>query len=116
MVDALGLGDGFSAWVSTLLHDTRAAALFCGTLSTPHAFAAGVHQGCPLSPTLYLCVATALHRFLQRRRAARGPVGVSLCGYRFDASQYADDLVLFEAGAEAVPALLADFDVFGAAT
>jgi hypothetical protein len=38
MADALGLGAGFGAWFSTLLCDTSATALFCGTLSTPHAF------------------------------------------------------------------------------
>ena len=54
MVEELGLGAGFSRWVRLLLSDTKGAALVRGCLATPRRFEAGVRQGCPLSPYLYL--------------------------------------------------------------
>ena len=63
----LGLGDGFLRWVQLLLMQTQAAAAVGGSLSRPAFFAAGVRQGCPLSPLLYLCLAQALLRLRQAR-------------------------------------------------
>jgi hypothetical protein len=61
----LGLGDGFIRWVQLLLMQTQAAAAVGGSLSRPALFSAGVRQGCPLAPLLYLCLAQALLRLLR---------------------------------------------------
>lgn len=82
----LGLGAGFLNWAHLLLTNTRAAALVNGHLSKPTRFWAGVRQGCPLAPLLYLCLGQALLRFLERRG-----VGIDVAGRKLAAMQYADD-------------------------
>ncbi|KAI7841815.1 hypothetical protein COHA_004344 [Chlorella ohadii] len=82
----LGLGDGFVHWVQLLLMHTQTAAVVNGCLSRPALFLAGVRQGCPLAPLLYLCLAQALLRLLQ----ARG-VGIQAAGLHLAALQFADD-------------------------
>jgi hypothetical protein len=92
MARVLGPGCGMIAWARVLLGATRASAVLNGFESRPAASAAGVRQGCPLSPALYLFVALALSAWLQAQPA--GVVGVDLgpaAGGRRDASQFADD-------------------------
>ena len=72
---ALGVGPGFIAMARLLLTNTKARALVNGHISTPAAFAAGVRQGCPLAPLLYLFIAQALLRLLK----ARG-IGIAVAG------------------------------------
>eukprot|EP00887_Chlorella_sp_A99_P005770 scaffold1.g5770.t1 len=52
--ERLGLGAGFVRWARLLLTDTRAWARVGGCTSPAEAFEAGVRQGCPLAPLLYL--------------------------------------------------------------
>ena len=59
------MGDDFCGWVQTLLTATRARVVLNGYPSDLKDFEAGVRQGCPLSPLLYLCVAEALLPFLR---------------------------------------------------
>ena len=82
----LGLGAGFLRWSQLLLSGTRAAALVNGHLSRPATFQAGVRQGCPLAPLLYLCLGQALLRFLQHRG-----IGIAAAGRQLTAVQFADD-------------------------
>ena len=65
-MDTMGVGDGFSSWVNTLLCRTHAVAVVNGFISRPVFFGAGVRQGCPLSPLLYLFVAQALNSWLKQ--------------------------------------------------
>lgn len=53
-MDALGVGTGFLTLTRLFLADTRSRAMVNGFTSTPAAFLAGVRQGCPLAPLLYL--------------------------------------------------------------
>lgn len=107
----LGLGDGFVAMVHRLLAGTRACAVVNGHVSTPAATAAGVRQGCPLAPLLYLFVAQALLRFL----SARG-FGIPVAGRTLTALQYADDAEVFLPSVDQVPAFCAAMRVFGGAS
>ena len=52
------------SWVGLLLRDTKAVVAVRGAVSQPASWQAGVRQGCPLSPLLYLFPADALARWL----------------------------------------------------
>ena len=113
----LGLGDGFVRWVQLLLSRTLAAAAANGCVSLPALFSAGVRQGCPLAPLLYLCLAQALLRLLQ----ACG-IGIQAAGLNLAALQFADDCkALLEGGtpqqtADRVQSFLAAMATFAAAS
>ena len=107
----LGVGQEFISWVATLLSDTSACVVINGHASMPRLFVAGVRQGCPLSPLLYLCVAEALLRFLQHKG-----IGVEVLGVRLCATQFADDTQVFLSSPRQVPAFLDAMRVFSAAS
>ncbi len=107
----LGVGPGYLAMVRTLLTGTRARAMVNGFTSTPAAFEAGVRQGCPLAPLLYLFVGQALLQLLR----ARG-IGIDAAGCRLTALQYADDAQPLLDTTAQVPALLAAMATFGDAS
>ena len=109
-MDTVGVGPGFLALVRTLLTGTAARAYVNGWTSTPAPTAAGVRQGCPLAPLLYLFVAQALLRLLK----ARG-IGIDVAGLRLTAPQYADDTEPLLPSLDQVPALLDALTTFGAA-
>ena len=84
-----GAGEGLCFWASTLLSSTQAAACANGHVSEPLPYHAGVRQGCPLAPLLYLFVAWALSAWLQSHPA----LGIDLSpGRRHTGIQYADDI------------------------
>ena len=107
VLEALGVGAGFLRWVQLLLHDTGAYALVNGFLSSKYAYTAGVRQGCPLSPQLYLCVAQAMLSYLKHKG-----FGVTVDGHTITASQYADDAQVFLRATSVVPQFLAAMQVF----
>lgn len=65
VMEATGAGGGLAQWARLLLRDTSARANVNGFVSDPVQYMAGVRQGCPLSPALYLFVAWALSCWLQ---------------------------------------------------
>ncbi len=107
---ALGVGAGFVAMVRRLLTATAARGLVNGFTSTPTASAAGVRQGCPLSPLLYLFIGQALLALLR----ARG-CGIDVAGRRLTALQYADDTEAILPSLDAVPAFQAAMATFAGA-
>lgn len=107
----LGVGEGFIAMVRLLLVNTRARAMVNGHVSTPAAFAAGVRQGCPLAPLLYLFIAQALLRLLKRRG-----IGIQVADRLLTALQYADDAEVMLPSLARVPAFLDAMRTFGDAT
>lgn len=109
---AMGAGDDFIAWVDLLLSGTFARAEVNGFISGLHAFTAGVRQGCPLAPLLYLFVAEALFRFLRGQG-----VGITLGNTMpLVAGQFADDTHTFLPNFQAVPTLLGHLDTYKAAS
>ena len=77
-LDALGVGSGFLAWVRLLHTGTRAAALVNGRLSCWVPLTAGVRQGCPLAPLLFLAPSQALLSWLKASTSTcTGPAGSS---------------------------------------
>ena len=114
-MDALGLGAGLQAWVRALLTGTRAMAVVNGHASLAVLFAAGVRQGCPLSPPLYLVVGEALLAWLKYRGhgirvvTPHGELGLT-------AGQYADDGIAILPSLGRLPAFQADMRTFGGTT
>jgi hypothetical protein len=103
-----GVGAGFIKWVSLLLSDTRAMATVNGYFSSKVTFGAGVRQGCPLAPLLYLFVAESLLRFLK----AQGTLGLMVAGRKIVANQFADDMQVFLRSVREVPLLVQYMHVF----
>lgn len=107
----LGVGDDFVRWMSLLLRGTAARVVMNGFLSSPRAFVAGVRQGCPLSPLLYLCVAEALVRWLQHKG-----VGVDVLGQRLCATQFADDTQVYLGSMRELPHFMSVMERFALAS
>lgn len=111
LLQQAGLGGGFLAWVKLLLRSTHSCACVNGYTSNMVSVAAGVRQGCPLAPQLYLFVAQALLSFLK----AKG-IGVTIGSRRVTATQFADDAQVFLEASGQVSELLQVMAVFKAAT
>lgn len=94
-----------------LLSGTRARVRVGGFLSRPATFAAGVRQGCPLAPLLYLFVAECVSWFLLQRG-----FGMLVAGSRLPCLQFADDTNALLADVKNVSAYLAAMHSFGAAS
>ena len=108
----LGVGPSFLGWTATLLRHTRACAVVNGYASKPVAFRAGVRQGCPLAPLLYLFAGQALLCWWRARGVGiPGPEGRPLT-----ALQYADDAVALLPTVAALPGFLGDMTTFGDAS
>jgi hypothetical protein len=126
---AVGAGGGMLQWARLLLTGTEAVAVINGFVSRRATWAAGVRQGCPLAPLLYLFVAWALTCWLRRHCEAVhhplhpagrpwAPLGVRLTFGLVCSSQYADDtqVLLPVLSAATVGTLLAAMDAFGLAS
>jgi hypothetical protein len=94
-----------------LLSNTLSCAVVNGFQSPFYVCNAGVRQGCPLAPLLYLFAGQALLCHLRERG-----VGIDLAGERFVATQYADDVEPLLPAASAVPGFVSGMDVYGDAT
>ena len=89
-MEVMGVPAGFRQWVQLLLSGTEASTCVNGFQSTPLLTHAGVRQGCPLSPLLYLFVGQALLSWLKQCG-----VGIALDGSTLTAVQFADDIKIF---------------------
>jgi exonuclease III len=114
VMSTVGAGGGMRSWAATLLADTRAVAVVNGHVSAPRTWHAGVRQGCPLAPAMYLFVAWALSCWLQDTAS----VGVQLGAQHVPCAQYADDCNVLLSGCkeEHVAPLVAALDTFGDAS
>ena len=108
----LGMGDGFITWVTTILRNTRACAVVNGFRSGFEPFLAGVRQGCPLAPLLYLFVGQAMLQWWRVSGVGvQGPPAhPTLVGI-----QFADDANAFLPQLDDIPRFLSCMEVFAAA-
>jgi hypothetical protein len=109
-----GASAGMLAWAQLLHTGTRARALINGVCSPFAEWQAGVRQGCPLAPVLFLFAAEALACWLR----AQPGLGVSVQGHRVVSSHHADDTKVFvpECAPAPVGALLQAMDVYARAS
>ena len=107
----LGVGDGFLSWMQVLLTHTYTCALVNGFKSAGYRCEAGVRQGCPLSPLLYLFVGQALLCWLKQNG-----LGLTVADCLVTAAQYADDAEPILTSLAELPAFLECMSVFAAAT
>jgi hypothetical protein len=134
VMEVMGVGDGFLNWIRMLLTNTMSVAVVNGFISDPVEFKAGVKQGDPISPALYLYVGQALLCWLQAN-----DIGIDLAGstplsaalqpinpgrepppipsFKVAAKQYAADTkaLLQSLSQEVVQRFLGDMDTFAAA-
>jgi hypothetical protein len=116
VMEAAGVGKGLVKWVDTLLSGTQASALVNGYVSAPQSFTAGVRQGCPLAPVLYLFVGWALSCWLKE---CPGIGIIPAPGIpALHAVMYADDaeVLLPSLTPATISSLLRHLDLFGLAS
>lgn len=65
-LEHMRIGETFLQWYDILYSDTHACVRIDGHLSSLQPFHAGVRQGCPLAPFLYLCITQALLSYLKQ--------------------------------------------------
>ena len=86
LMEAMAVPAAFQTWVALLLSATYASTHVNGRTSRMRCFGAGVRQGCPLAPLLYLFIGQGLQCVLRARA-----VGIDVAGHRLPAMQFADD-------------------------
>ena len=112
---AVGAGEELCRWVQLILGDTSSSAAVNGFVSERFSYAAGVRQGCPVAPLLYLFVAWALSCWLRDQPG----LGVEVePGDRRPLVQFADDgqVIVAPWSEEAVEGLVKAMEVFGLAS
>jgi hypothetical protein len=100
---------------SAATHDTRAYTVVHGHVSNAQTWQAGVRQGCPLSPLLYLFVAEALACWHTRSWGRQYPeLGVLVANQRHVSLHHADDTKVFLSSLqpESVQSLVVRLDTF----
>ncbi|GIL55468.1 hypothetical protein Vafri_11032 [Volvox africanus] len=113
-MEAMGVGPQFYSWTQLLLSNTQARAMINGFRSRRVKMEAGVRQGCPLAPPLYLFVGQALLSWLKSQ-----DVGIRLLQTDIDrvtACQFADDAEAVLEGEASVPTFLEAMETFARAS
>ena len=111
----VGAGPDLIRWARLLLSSTSACAVVNGHVSEPHPYTAGVRQGCPLAPLLYLFISWALTCWLHACPA----VGVEVRpGQVLRGDQYADDThtLLSSFSPPSIESFIHHMAIFGAAS
>ena len=89
---AMNASEGMITWARVMLHNTEASTNVNGVESATRAWHAGVRQGCPLSPLLYVFVSQAFASWLR----AQPELGVMIDGRRYVITAYADDSTIHQ--------------------
>ena len=82
-------------WLSVLCCNTRSRAYVNGFVSPFFHLEAGVRQGCPAAPALYLVIALGLYRLLEKRGLGIDTYGKGQSLHLTVAGQYADDTTAY---------------------
>uniref|UniRef100_A0A8C5PD18 Reverse transcriptase domain-containing protein n=1 Tax=Leptobrachium leishanense TaxID=445787 RepID=A0A8C5PD18_9ANUR len=111
ILDEIGVGRGFLAWIKALYRNPTARVRVNGALSHPISIKRGTRQGCPLSPLLF---ALSLEPLLQSIRGNPDIVGVLGKTMTHKVAAYADDLLFFVTEPQiSLPAILQELTDYG---
>lgn len=94
-LDRLGADEKLVALVKMLYRDTQFKVSIDGKTSNWGTQEAGIRQGCPLSPYLFLVVMTAMFKDIHYN-LQEGMARYRIPGAAFDEVVYADDTILWE--------------------
>ena len=111
-LDHMGFGPSFVSWVKLLYSNIRSTVLINGYTSNPFWPSCGVHQGCPLSPLLYVISIEVLAANL---RSHPSIVGLRLPGIPDPLpvlSLYADDTSVISISDGASQAVFSTYEKF----
>ena len=113
ILDRMHVGDKFLSFIRLLLTNTFSHTKVNGALSRRFSFLAGVRQGCPISPLLYLFISHAIYRFLSSRGHGLHLQLATPTPTLFDnfGGQYADDLTPLFTSLTEVPKLVDSFQI-----
>jgi hypothetical protein len=93
VLEAYGIPEECIRMVQTLYEGAGASLLVNGHISERFDFKAGVRQGCPLSPTLYVMVAELYLRALREHKDITG-IEETISGRTAEVAAFADDTTL----------------------
>ena len=90
-----GFVDSFRRWIDVLYNGAHSKLIISGFLSPSINLEKGVHQGCPLSPLLYVLLSEVLGCSIRKCPGIDGFRLPGAGGLQFKVAQYADDTMLF---------------------
>ena len=90
----MGFSQRFVGWVKTMYSGVVSVVELNGHLGEPSRLAAGVRQGCPLSPLLYVLYMEPLAAAIRADDRVEGVLVPGSGGLKVKLSQYADDATL----------------------
>ena len=110
VMETMGASPGMVRWARLILTTTTSTTHVNGVESAPLTWHAGVRQGCPLSPLLYIFVAQSFASWLREH----SHLGITLDTHRFVSSHFADDTQLHQqdlspAALDTIPHILNTF-------
>lgn len=113
VLQALGFGNNWRRWITTLLSTASSRILLNGQPGRPIIHRRGVRQGDSLSPLLFILAMEVLSRLFARAQEEGVLRGMSQAGIKFQCSIYAEAIILFahpdEHEATAIKEILAIF-------
>uniref|UniRef100_A0A3B5QY84 Reverse transcriptase domain-containing protein n=1 Tax=Xiphophorus maculatus TaxID=8083 RepID=A0A3B5QY84_XIPMA len=94
ILDHLNFGETFKRWIRTLYNECSSVAVVNGTITLPLAIKAGVRQGCPLSPLLFIIAIEPLACAIRENKMIKGITPPGNEGKDIKLTIYMDDLTL----------------------
>ena len=92
VLSRFGFGNNFLKWNRILYTNPTASVLTNGTVSKPVILERSTHQGCPLSPMLFIL---AIEPLTMARRTQTGLSGIQIGEREHRISLHADDVIMF---------------------
>ena len=107
----MGFGESFVNWVRLFYTNVQSAVNVNGYLSSFFSLSRGVHQGCPLSPLLYVLVSEVLAVNIRANPLIKGLSFPGVSEPQLPISQYADDTSLVVCSDTAICAVFQAYDL-----
>ena len=92
VLSRFGFGDGFIKWVRLFYSNLQICTQNYGNLSDWFDKTRGVNQGCPLSPSAYICIGEAMANSIRNHNNVKG---ITIGKVEYLLSQFADDTDLY---------------------